>query len=244
MFKRVLLLLFFSISSPIFADDSWEVSVKNAPSGLFDFNVYAVTWQPTFCKLYRSFSCNCKNEFKVHGIWPYYATPYHIKSNTHIRNYHPSYCFKSKGCPALEQCAIDPTILKMIKNNENLFSLYPNNDQLFSKEWEKHGTCSGLTQIEYFEQALKYKEKIFPYLYKLVTFFNLSLPINDQEVDIAEIRAFLPQSVGLRCAQFDNRSYLYEVHFFIDRKGETFAETNTQIGEECPDKVIIPHTLI
>ena len=70
----------------------------------------------------------------MHGLWPQYTQGY------------PQSCTTE---------AFDPKILQQFPD------LYPS-PKLFAHEWEKHGTCSGLTQVKYEQlaQTLKTSVKI------------------------------------------------------------------------------------
>ena len=143
--------------SPLLAEalDPWEHNENHAESGEFDFNVYAVTWQPTFCE--KQGDDYCKNQFYVHGIWPYFDNP----DDGKIRNYHPSYCYNSPGCRGRTDCEITDEQAHSIMGLESLQAYYPRNLFLMKHEWHKHGTCSGLKPQEYFLQADIHGKKVF-----------------------------------------------------------------------------------
>ena len=160
----LLVLLIFPFVSK--ALDPWEKSEKHAPSGNFDFNVYAVTWQPTFCMKHSS--GNCENRFYVHGVWPYF----HLPDDGRIRNYYPSYCYNSPGCEDKTDCELTDEQATSIMRNDAVVHLYPKNLFLFKHEWHKHGTCSGMTPENYFLQAMTYERSAFPSLKELRDFIT------------------------------------------------------------------------
>jgi len=83
------ILNFFLISSLLlsgsaFSRDKWEEEFLGAKSSKYDFLVYAVTWQPTFCLLNNKIS-SCENPkpiFTTHGIWPYFLVILTFKTGT------------------------------------------------------------------------------------------------------------------------------------------------------------------
>ncbi|WP_392421756.1 hypothetical protein [Edwardsiella piscicida] len=94
--KYFLLLLLLCVSGSLYALDKDEQDLPGLPSGAYDYLVYAVTWQPTFCLLNPA-APGCKAyraDFYTHGIWPYFL------STEQSANRHPSNCIQSPGCPA------------------------------------------------------------------------------------------------------------------------------------------------
>lgn len=216
-------------SAQVFSS-SGEVSVKNSRSGDYDFLVYAVTWQPSFCVInqLKAFS----NNFKVHGIWPYFKSP----AGSGVNNYHPSYCFNSPGCRSFRDCPIDETALHFLARDDRLQALYPQgSDSLFPHEWQKHGTCSGLSQVDYFKLASDYEKKIDTG--KVLARLKER---KEQLIDRNDILRRLPENTSLWCKNYQGVDYLYEIHYFLGKNGTGFFQTDTQIGSPCPEKFRAP----
>ncbi len=110
---RFLFMSFLFLSGSVFSHDKWEEESIGAKSSEYDYLVYAVTWQPTFCILNNdSPSCvNPKPIFTTHGIWPYFF------SNSDFQNRHPSYCTDSIGCTSSKPCKIDSSVLSHMLND-------------------------------------------------------------------------------------------------------------------------------
>lgn len=95
----------------------------------FDFYVLALSWSPAYCSLNisRADPAQCKSpkpyRFIVHGLWPQYERGY------------PESC-ATGGYPSREQI-------------RSISDLTPS-PGLVRHEWEKHGTCSGLSPTDYF----------------------------------------------------------------------------------------------
>ncbi len=108
--------------------------VKNT-SGDFDFYVMSLSWSPDFCASNddpQQCSVGKKLGFVLHGLWPQY----------------------NRGYPA------DCSTVSLPKNVIAQFSdLYPSTS-LYTHEWDKHGTCSGLTPVDYLKLAQTLKESI------------------------------------------------------------------------------------
>jgi ribonuclease T2 len=108
--------------------------IKDTP-GDFDFYVMSLSWSPDYCAGNddpQQCSVGKKLGFVLHGLWPQYT----------------------RGYPA------DCSNVKLPKDARQMFpNLYPSNG-LYTHEWNKHGTCSGLTPNEYMTLAQTLKNSI------------------------------------------------------------------------------------
>lgn len=103
-------------------------------AGQFDYYLLTLSWSPQFCatrgKQARPDDPQCgvgvAHGFVVHGLWPQYDP---------------------RGWP--ESCSttgeLDPAIV------QRMLPIMPS-PRLITHEWQKHGTCSGLTPQEYFSR--------------------------------------------------------------------------------------------
>lgn len=116
---------------------------QNAP-GEFDFYVLSLSWSPSFCEEAaergrgggRS-NIQCEGRpysFVVHGLWPQYENGF------------PEYC--QRPSPRLNRNIVS-----------SMLDLMPAPGLIFN-EWDKHGTCSGLTDRNYFETIRKARAAI------------------------------------------------------------------------------------
>ncbi|RSD27276.1 ribonuclease T [Vibrio pectenicida] len=229
--KLILFSLLFSFATFSYAIDEFEVSVENAPSGVYDISVISMTWMPTFCEFISKDKNICNNEFKLHGIWPYYTS---VEDKDNIINYHPSNCFKSKGCSSTKDCEITADTISFLSKDKDMQKIYHKNLNLWSHEWRKHGTCSGLNQKEYFEQANIYIPKVLE-SYKNIE--KLIMENKNSLVDVEEIYNVSPRNVSLRCLHVDGRNYLFEVNFFFDKSGKALNKVSSQIGDKCSGSI-------
>jgi ribonuclease T2 len=109
---------------------------RNVP-GQFDFYVLALSWSPDYCAAKGAQDpqqCGQGKQlgFVLHGLWPQY----------------------NQGWPA--NCtdeALDPAMRQQFPG------LYPS-AKLYSHEWEKHGTCSGLSQKAYHQLSADLKTAV------------------------------------------------------------------------------------
>ena len=110
---------------------------QNAP-GQFDFYVLSLSWSPSYCEAsaergrIRSSDLQCGGRpfaFVVHGLWPQYERGF------------PEYC--KVPAPRLNRAIVGA-----------MLDLMPS-PRLVYHEWDKHGTCSGLSASAYFETVRK-----------------------------------------------------------------------------------------
>jgi ribonuclease T2 len=114
-----------------------------------DLYVFAYSWQPEFCHD-KSNYYGCEhpdslwNEiFTIHGLWPQYQA-----------GGYPSYC-TNEAFDSDAPVAVGWETMTTYWPDVEYKETDPNYDEFWTHEWEKHGTCSGLTQYEYFDYATK-----------------------------------------------------------------------------------------
>lgn len=110
---------------------------QNTP-GQFDYYVLALSWSPSYCETAqerapdRTPDQQCSGRpfsFVVHGLWPQYENGF------------PSFC--QVPAPRLDRATVS-----------SMLDLMPS-PQLIFREWDRHGTCSGLSPRAYFETVRK-----------------------------------------------------------------------------------------
>ena len=194
-----------------FAQDGAPAGVQdkrqNAP-GEFDFYVLALSWSPTYCaeRDERGSSrkpdpqCNGRPfAFVVHGLWPQYERGF------------PSYC--QVPAPRLDRGMISRAL-----------ELMPS-PALVLHEWDRHGTCSGLSAGAYFETMRKARAVVkIP-----ADYLDLAAPVTVTPDEVAE--AFVRINPGLSRADMAvgcNKTRLTEVRLCM---GKDFS------FHACPDVV-------
>jgi len=163
-----------------------DKSVQNLPAqdlrqnepGRFDFYVLALSWSPSYCEAVqeraqgrapnRAPDQQCGGRpfsFVVHGLWPQYEQGF------------PSFC--QVPAPRLDRGIVG-----------SMLDLMPS-PRLIFHEWDRHGTCSGLSAHAYFETVRKARAvvKIPP------DYLVLDKPITVTPDDITE--AFVKVNPGL-----------------------------------------------
>jgi ribonuclease T2 len=191
---------------------------KSKPAD-FDFYVLNLSWSPDYCATDGSndtqqCSLGKKLGFVLHGLWPQYNKGY------------PSDCSTAKL----------PTDVKA-----RFPDLYPNSS-LYDHEWNKHGTCSGLTPEGYLSLSKRLKESVvIPARYKA--------PEQPVRVTTAQLKkefvaanpALSGSSLAVYCS--GSERFLSELYVCFSKEGQPKAcsqEIHGQAAKSCgePDFLV------
>lgn len=185
--------------------------VKNAP-GDFDFYVLVLSWSPDYCassNVDDSQQCSLgkKLSFVLHGLWPQY----------------------NRGYPA------DCSTVSLPRDAQKQFpNLFPNT-KLYAHEWAKHGTCSGLTPVEYLTLAQTLKESIaLPSAYqKPAKAFRTT--VDDLKAALVAANSTLNSEVlPVQCS--GSGRFLKELYVCFSRDGQPIAcsrEIQNDAAQSC-----------
>ena len=153
--------------------------LRQNEAGKFDFYLLALSWSPSYCEASAERSPQREGDqqcggrpfsFVVHGLWPQYEQGF------------PSFC--QVPAPRLDRNIVG-----------NMLDLMPS-PRLIFHEWDRHGTCSGLSAHAYFETVRKARAlvKIPP------DYLALDKPVTVAPDEVAE--AFVKANPGLTRANF------------------------------------------
>jgi ribonuclease T2 len=156
------------------AQDKQAPELRQNEPGKFDFYVLALSWSPSYCEAAQERAPNRSPDqqcggrpfsFVVHGLWPQYERGF------------PSFC--QVPAPRLDRAIVG-----------SMLDLMPS-PRLVFHEWDRHGTCSGLSAHAYFETVRKARAavKIPP------DYLALDQPITVTPDEVAE--AFVKINPGL-----------------------------------------------
>jgi ribonuclease T2 len=99
-------------------------------AGEFDYYLLSLSWAPTYCLTHSDDGAECSGKgygFVLHGLWPQYD---------------------SGGYPARCETDFELSAQAAAKGR----TVYPS-ERLMTHEWQEHGTCSGVSALDYFSIA-------------------------------------------------------------------------------------------
>ncbi|MFM4671311.1 ribonuclease [Aeromonas media] len=171
----------------------WAQTVQaKGRAGEFDYYAMALSWSPQHCAIKPADREQCSRQlgFVLHGLWPQYQRGY------------PSSCFRERLDPAMEQ---------------QFAGLYPSRF-LYGHEWEKHGTCSGLSQEAFHQLASDLRQKVkIPVAYQSPA-EPLRKSTFELKADLASANEWLaPDTMTVACA--DGGRFLREIYICINKEG-------------------------
>jgi ribonuclease T2 len=166
---------------------------QNAP-GEFDYYVLALSWSPSYCEAAgeRAPRQQCGERpyaFVVHGLWPQYEKGF------------PEFC--QQPAPRLDRNIVS-----------SMLDLMPA-PRLIFHEWDKHGTCSGLSARAYFDTIRKARAAV-----KIPADFldvKTHLTVTPAEIEDAFVKAnagLTHEAVAVTC----DRERLREVRLCLSRE--------------------------
>ena len=189
-------------------------------TGQFDFYVLALSWSPSYCESARQRAPNrapalqCGGRpfaFVVHGLWPQYTQGF------------PSHC--QVPAPRVEAKLVSA-----------MLDLMPSR-RLVYYEWNRHGTCSGLTAQDYFDTLRKARAAVtIPADYR-----DPAEPLSVSPADVAA--AFIKANPGLSAAAMAvacNKTRLTEVRLCLGKE-LSFHDCPAIARATCKrDKIVMP----
>jgi ribonuclease T2 len=175
--------------------------------GQFDYYLLALSWAPNYCADHPSdHSSECKigghKDFVLHGLWPQ----------------------ASSGPPPMSCSGASPVAAATV---DHMLQFMPSRS-LIQHEWEKHGTCSGLSAQDYFAQA----EQAFTHVQVPQQYRSLSqeqqFAVPDLEKSFAEANHAPVEAIRVSCHGRD----LVSLEVCVDKNLQ--YRSCTQSVHECP----------
>jgi ribonuclease T2 len=218
---RSLILLAFVLSLGVTAasaQDPRQDTRQNEP-GKFDFYILALSWSPSFCQAAGDRAqgqpeCGARPySFVVHGLWPQYENGF------------PEYC--QVPAPRLDRNII-----------ASMLDVMPA-PRLIFREWDRHGTCSGLSPRAYFETVRKARAVVkIPAQY-----IDLKAPLTVSPAEVEQ--AFVDANPGLSASSIAvgcDKERLREIRICMSR--ELAFRSCEGIGRRAckREKIVMPPT--
>lgn len=177
------------------------VDAQSVPLGEgFDFYVLALSWSPSYCASFgeRANKQQCEADepfgFVVHGLWPQYESGY------------------PTACPTDRPLSVPRSL------SDSMLDIMPSTG-LVRHEWREHGTCSGLTQAEYFEVTrLAFEKVAIPGSFETAGSIRTIDPERVEEAFISANPGLSGNAVAVTC----DRRYVRDVRICMSRDLSTF----------------------
>jgi ribonuclease T2 len=208
---RLLLITILLWVSPAFA--------REEKPGQFDYYVLVLSWSPTFCgtNAAQTEAAQCapgrRLAFVVHGLWPQYQQGW------------PDFCDTREGWVNEEQI-------------QQMMDIMPSK-RLVIHQWRKHGSCSGLSQQDYFEATRSAREALrIPARYLSP---GADLVVTPQQLvsDFTKSnRGLLTEMVSVQCGHGKGTASLRELRICLDRAG-AFAPCGENERRQCQARQLI-----
>ena len=195
-------------------------SQADAPKpGWFDYYVLALSWSPSYCagEAGQTDRQQCapgrRFAFVIHGLWPQYQ----------------------KGWP--EYCATQETWIPQ-KLIDGMMDVMPSK-RLIIHEWKKHGTCSGLSQAEYFSSA----RQIFgglriPARYLSPQALVIVTPEQLTADFVKSNKGMTADMLSVQCGNATGQARLSELFVCVNKAG-SFTPCGANEKRQCRAKTIV-----
>lgn len=189
-----------------------------APTGDFDYYILALSWSPTYCLEEadpRRDRAQCQSSrpfaFVLHGLWP-----------QHERGY-PDRCDVSE---ARVPDAIIDTVMDIMPSRG-----------LAGHQWRKHGSCTGLSQADYFAASrAAFSSVKIPSEFKTLTTYVSTTPAKVEQAFLAVNPGLTRDGVTVTCS----RQHLREVRVCLT-KDFKFRSCGADARRDCDRaQVVMP----
>jgi len=190
----------------------------NEPSGKgFDFYVLTLSWSPSYCEAEgedanrQQCASGRPYAFVVHGLWPQFERGY------------PSDC-------RVDDRDVDRDMLR------SLYDIMPSAG-LIRHQWRKHGSCSGLSQSDYFRTLRRAREAVaIPSAFRRLQAYRTVSPEEVERAFLTANPGMEPQGIAATC----DRRLLREVRICMTRSLDfrTCPEVDQQSCRR--DKMVMP----
>ena len=183
-----------------------------APVGSgFDFYVLALSWSPSYCASYgdRANRQQCEADepfgFVVHGLWPQFSSGY------------------PTACPTDRPLSVPRAL------SDSMLDIMPSTG-LIRHEWSEHGTCSGLSQEDYFTTTRMAFDKIaMPQSFEAATQTRTVDPDSVEEAFIAANPGLPNDAIAVTC----DRRYIRDIRICLSRDLSGFVSCPEVDADDC-----------
>lgn len=183
----------------------------------FDFYVLSLSWSPSYCEAEgeQANGQQCRAgrpyAFVVHGLWPQFERGY------------PSDCQTGNSDVSSDTL-------------RSLYDLMPSAG-LIRHEWRTHGTCSGLSQEDYFKVLRAAREKVeIPAQFRRLDSYQTLAPGQAERAFLQSNPEMSSQDIAVTC----DRRYLRDVRICMTKDLDFRACPEVDRRACRLDKVVMP----
>jgi ribonuclease T2 len=169
-------------------------------AGIFDYYVLSMSWSPSFCSILAGDDnpAQCapgrRFAFVVHGLWPQFKDGW------------PEFCATEEAWVPEQQI-------------DTLMDIMPSR-RLIIHEWRKHGSCSGLSQANYFGAIRILRERLrIPARYLLPAAEIRTTPQQLVRDFVQSNKNLTAEMMSVQCGNARDTARLSELRICLDRKG-------------------------
>ena len=187
-----------------------EATAPPEASG-FDFYVLALSWSPSYCASYgdRANRQQCETDepfgFVVHGLWPQFESGY------------------PTACPTDRPLSVPRSL------SDAMLDIMPSTG-LIRHEWSEHGTCSGLSQKDYFATTRMAFDKIaIPQSLLASTQTRTVDPDSVEKAFVAANPGLSSSAIAVTC----DRRYIRDIRICLSRDLSGFVSCSEVDANDC-----------
>ena len=196
-----------------------DAAAKGQVPGQFDYYVLALSWAPNYCagdagqNDHQQCGPDRRFAFVVHGLWPQYAKGW------------PEYCKTRESW--IPQDLID-----------GVMDVMPSK-KLIIYEWKKHGSCSGLSQDEYFRAVkLMFRAVRIPARY-LSPQAPVTVTPEQLVTDFVKSNtALTADMLSVQCGNATDQARLSELRVCVNKAG-SFMACGMNEARQCRAKSLV-----
>jgi ribonuclease T2 len=188
-------------------------------AGIFDYYVLSLSWSPSFCgtPAGKENHTQCAPErrfaFVVHGLWPQFNEGW------------PEFCATEEAWVPEQQI-------------DTLMDIMPSR-RLIIHEWRKHGSCSGLSQANYFGAIRILRERLrIPARYLLPAAEIRTTPQQLVRDFVQSNKNLTAEMMSVQCGNARDTARLSELRICLDRKG-AFTPCGRNEARHCRARQLI-----
>jgi ribonuclease T2 len=207
-----------AVGAIVLATATWGWAKQNQ-SGQFDYFVLSLSWSPTYCQGDAGHNdqsqCGIGRNFAfvLHGLWPQY----------------------NQGWP--QNCPTDEAWVEQTQIDA-MMDIMPSK-KLIIHEWKKHGTCSGVSQADYFRATRLLFEKVkIPARYLSPNADVITTPVQLVLDFVKTNKDLSADMLSVQCGNSTDRARLSDIRICLSKQG-SFAKCGGNESRSCRARTLV-----